>query len=93
MNRPIVESGGSEPSDAVVSDRCRRPGELECEVDQSSRARFQLTAIEVGAEPLDKSVVFRQLTESLPVMGESVVAVVRNRHRVGDQLAIRARKR
>ncbi len=77
MNRRIGEAGSAQALDVVLFDRCRFARERDGMVNQRAVARRRQGC---------RQILAGELTESLSVMLDSVVALIRYRNRNGDHL-------
>lgn len=91
MNPLVAEARIAEVFRVLWSDLPGRSGQGDRVVEQRALAGWNVDGLRAGLEPGKEIVVFGDLTERLPVMADSVVAVVLDGHGDRDHLALPAR--
>lgn len=83
MNCSVGETGATQRGNVILAYRCRGLSEFKRECDQFVLAITKWSGERIALDCGNQFVVFRQCTESLPVMLDSIVALVNNRY--GDR--------
>lgn len=90
VNRSIGEAGAAQLLDALLMNCSRFARQGDGVVDQRAAARGKSCRRGILTQSQQERIVVRELAESLPVMLDSIVAVIGHRDRDGDHLPFRA---